>query len=69
MKRMTQETFRLNNGDFCPFCQSGSTDYIEDSMDYLEEQRECLDCGKAWIEKHKIAGYKEIKNYERKETI
>ena len=68
MKRMTQETYRLNNGHFCPFCKSGTTEHIEDSWSYLEEGRECVDCGKAWTEKHKLAGYKEIKNYV-KETI
>ena len=63
MKRMSQADYRLNGGHICPFCKNDTTDQIANSVYFLEVGRECVDCGKAWTEEHKIKGYKEIKNY------
>ena len=64
MHRMTQKEFILNNGSYCPFCESKETANVNgsDLTYYLQEHRNCINCNKEWIEKHKLAGYKLIKD-------
>ena len=58
MKRMTKKSFVLNGGHFCPICYEQDTVNIEDSFQYLQESRRCLNCKTEWLEIHKVTGYK-----------
>ena len=59
---VTQEEFVELGGFLCPYCQHDRPSY---SGDYTSEENiiwakaKCGKCGKAWEEKHVLAGYRD----------
>ena len=67
MNRMTKKFYAMNRGWLCPFCLGQELETVPDHCVFLEEHRRCLDCGKVWIEQHKIVGYIEVKQPAKEE--
>ena len=59
-KKMSQKGYALNYGQMCPFCLCGGT-LVSDSFDLGETLHKlCTHCGKYFLQRHKIIGYKEV---------